>query len=139
MWFRLSASLKEIESIDADPIFLDAEPIETARVKVGSKFVVTGKVLSHIVFVSNRGVRAFTEINDFTVNGVDFPRLPGEGNDSFVLKFTYSTKGIRLLLLDVFGSDSGLVECPDDKDTCTLTLQGTVQFGDMRSHTSGGD
>ena len=113
---------------------------------------ITGKLLSRIVFVlergvrasteindSERGVRAFTEINDFTVTGVDRSLEPGEGNDSFVLKFTYSAQSIQSVLLDAFGANSGLVDCPDDRTTCTLTLQGIVKFGDMVSHTSSGD
>ena len=109
---------------------------------VGHRITITGKLLSRIFFASHRGVRAFTEINDFKAEGVDVvadPPVSGEGNDSFVLKFTYSTKGIQSLLLDVFGADSGLVKCPDETDTCTLTLQGKVQFGDVEAHTSGGD
>ena len=126
--FRLFAFAQENASFKVE------EPSEGEHL-----ITITGKLLSRIVFVSERGVRAFTEINDFTVDGVDRPLEPGEGNDSFVLKFTYSAKGIQSLLLDAFGTDSGLVDCDDDKDTCTLTLQGVVKFGDMVSHTSGGD
>ena len=61
--FRLFASLKEIDSIKAKHIDTDSTE--------GSKFVVTGKVLSHIAFVSRRGVRFLTEVAHFTMTIID--------------------------------------------------------------------
>jgi hypothetical protein len=105
--FRLSASLKEIK--------IDADPIETNRVKVGSKFVVTGKVLSHIAFVSRRGTRFLTEVAHFTMTIKDID-IPEDAKDAFDLAFVYGQNGIGALLREAIPD---LVNCDD---TCTLQL-----------------
>jgi hypothetical protein len=129
--FRLFASLKEIESIDVDPIDTDGTPG-----KEGSKFVVTGKVLSHIAFVSWRDVRFLTEVAHFTVTGRDMDS-PEDAKDSFDLAFDFSQKGIGALLREAVPD---LVNCDD---TCTLQLAEakTVEAGEgeIEAHTSGGD
>jgi len=130
--FRLFASAQENASFKVEPSDPD-NPDRRPHI-----ITITGKLLSHIVFVSKRGVRFFTEINDFTAGGVDVA-LPGEDKDSFVLKFTYRAKGIGSLLFAALRSESGLVDCDDEKDTCTLELPGTVEFGEIEAHTSGGD
>jgi hypothetical protein len=98
---------------------------------------ITGTLLSHIVFVSKSDVQSFTEIIPFKAVGVDVA-LPGEGQDAFDLEFEYSAKGIGPLLLEALGP-GGLVDCDNDKDTCTLKLAGTVEKGEIEGHTAGGD
>ena len=98
MSFRLFAFAKEIASFKV-------EPQDPRRRDTSSPL--PGTLLSHIVFVSKRGVRSFTEINAFTADGVDMA-IPGEGNDTFDLKFEYSAKGIGSLLLEALGSDLAL-------------------------------
>jgi len=126
--FRLFASAQENASFKVEPSDPD-NPDRRPHI-----ITITGKLLSHIVFVSKLGVRFFTEINDFTASGVDVA-LPGEDHDTFDLKFEYSAKGIGPLLSEALESE--LVTC--DADTCTLSLKGTVEFGEIEAHTSGGD
>ena len=130
--FRLFASLKEIESIDVDPIDTDG-----TSGKEGSKFVVTGKVLSHIAFVSRGGVRFLTEVAHFTVTGRDMD-FPEAAKDSFDLAFVYSHKGIGALLHEALPH---LVSCLDH--TCTLKLaeEKTVEEGEgeIEAHTASGE
>jgi hypothetical protein len=133
MSFRLFASLKEIESIDVDHIDTDGTE--------GSKFVVTGKVLSHIAFVSWRGVRFLTEVAHFTLTGTDVNILEVDkkiDKDSFDLAFVYSQKGIGALLREAVPD---LVNCIDH--TCTLKLaEGkTVEEdeGEIEAHSAGGE
>jgi len=97
---------------------------------------ITGTLLSQIVFVSTSDIQSFTEIIPFKAVGVDVA-IPGEGQDTFNLKFEYSAKGIGLLLFEALGP--GLVDCDDDKDTCTLKLAGTVEKGEIEGHSTGGD
>jgi hypothetical protein len=129
--FRLSASLKEIESIKVDPI-------KQGNVKVGSEFFVTGKVLSHIVFVSRRGVRFLTEGARFEMTGRDMDIPPAK--DSFDLAFNYRQRGIGALLLEAVPD---LMRCDDAEDTCTLQLaeKKTVEEGEgeIEAHTAGGE
>jgi hypothetical protein len=64
-------------------------------------------------------------------------KLPGEGQDTFDLEFEYSAKGIIGPLLSKVLESEQLVTC--DADTCTLSLKGKVEKGEMEAHTSGGD
>ena len=137
--FRLFASLKEIESIEAEHIKeVDTEGNKTE----GSKFVVAGKVRSHIVFVSSQGARFLTEVANFTMTLKDVdnpPDSPPTAKDSFDLAFVYSQNGIGALLHEALPD---LVNCLDH--TCTLTLaenktvEGEVE-GEIEAHTSGGE
>jgi hypothetical protein len=131
MSFRLFASLKEIESIEAQHI--DEDGTE------GSKFVVAGKVLSHIAFVSREGVRLLTEVANFTMTVKDVDISREDAKDSFSLAFVYSQRGgIGALLHEALPD---LVNCIGH--TCTLTLaeEKTVEEGEgeIEAHTSGGD
>jgi hypothetical protein len=127
----LFASLKEIEAIEAEHID-DADGTE------GSKFVVAGKVRSHIAFVSSKGARFLTEAANFTMTLKDVDISPEAAKDSFDLAFVYSQKGIGALLHEALPD---LVNCTDH--TCTLTLaeKKTVEEGEgeIEAHTSSGD
>jgi len=129
MSFRLFSSLKEIESIEAEHIDTDSTE--------GSKFVVAGKVLSHIVFVSRKGVRLLTEVANFTMTIKDVD-IPEAAKDSFDLAFVYSQKGIGALLHEALPD---LVNCIDY--TCILKLaeEKTVEEGEgeIEAHTASGD
>ena len=133
--FRLFASLKEIESIEAQHI--DEDGTEGGKTE-GSKFVVAGKVLSHIAFVSRKGVRLLTEVAHFTMTIKDVD-IPEDAKDSFSLAFVYSQNGIGALLQEALPDH--LVKCIDH--TCTLTLaeKKTVEEGEgeIEAHTSGGE
>ena len=65
----------------------------------------TGKVLSHIAFVSRRGVRFLTEVAHFTMTIKDMD-IPEDAKDSFDLAFVYSQKGIGALLREALGPDT---------------------------------
>jgi hypothetical protein len=125
MSFRLFASVKEIESFT----------VVTDTKTNFDTITITGKLLSRIFSVSERGVRFFTEITDFTATSVD-KKIPGAGEDTFDLNFVYSMKGTGALLREAIPA---LVDCHDDKDTCTLELAGTVEKGEIEGHTTGGD
>jgi hypothetical protein len=128
--FRLFASVKKIESIKVEEIS-KPDPLD----KQDSKITITGKVLSHLAFVSRRGVRFLTEEADFKVIGVDVD-IPGAGSDTFKLKFHYRMEGIGALLDEAI---PGLMNCDDAKDTCTLELAGQVGKGEVSVHTAGGE
>lgn len=131
MSFWLFSSLQEIESIEAEHID-DPEGTE------GSKFVVAGKVLSHIAFVSSKGVRLLKEVATFTMTIKDLDS-PEDAKDSFDLAFVYSQKGIGALLDEALPKH--LVKCRDH--TCILKLaeKKTVEAGEgeIEAHTSGGE
>jgi hypothetical protein len=101
-------------------------------------------VLAHIIFVTEHGVRSFTEIAGFTAVGRDVA-TPGEVSkngqvfDTFNLQFTYRTKGIVALLFKLEALGSDLVDCDDEQGPCTLQFEGPVQFGEISAHGSGGD
>ena len=61
------------------------------------KFTITGKLLSHIVFVSGTVFDFSRKLLTLQPTGVDVD-IPGEGKDTFDLKFDYSAKGIGPLL-----------------------------------------
>jgi hypothetical protein len=130
MSFWLFSSLKEIESIEAKHI--DEDDTE------GSKFDVAGKVLSHMAFVSSKGVRLLTEVAHFTMTlkDVDISREPAK--DSFDLAFVYSQKGIGALLQEALPE---LVNCIDHTCTLTLAKEKTVEEGEgeIEAHTSSGE
>jgi hypothetical protein len=125
MSFRLFASVKEIESFT----------VVTDPKTNFDTITITGKLLSRIFSVSEHGVPFFTEITDFTATSVD-KKIPGAGEDTFDLNFVYSMKGTGALLREAIPA---LVDCHDDKDTCTLELAGTVEKGEIEGHTTGGD
>ena len=122
--FQLFASAKENTSFKVEPS------------EKGHIITITGTLLSHIVFRSNGDLRSFTEITPFEAVSVDVA-IPGEGHDTFDLEFEYSTKGIGPLLFEALGPS--LVDCNEGKNTCTLKLAGTVKFGEIQAHTTGGD
>jgi hypothetical protein len=62
--------------------------------------------------------------------------IPGAGEDTFDLNFFYSTTGIGALLREALESEK-LVTC--DADTCTLSLKGIVEKGEIEAHSTGGD
>ena len=97
---------------------------------------ITGTLLSHIVFVSKLDAQSFTEIISFTATSVD-KTIPGAGEDTFDLKFEYSAKGIIGPLLSEALESEQLVTC--DTDTCTLSLKGIVEKGEIEAHSTGGD
>jgi hypothetical protein len=125
MSFRLFASVKEIEVFKVD----------TDKDTKFDTITITGKLLSRIFFVSEQGVRFFTETTGFTATSVD-KTIPGAGEDTFDLKFEYSAKGIIGPLLSEALKSEQLVTC--DADTCTLSLKGTVEKGEIEAHSTGG-
>jgi hypothetical protein len=130
--FWLFSSLKEIESIEAEHI--DEDGTE------GSKFVVAGKVLSHIAFVSSQDVRLLTEteVANFTMTLKDVDISREAAKDSFSLAFVYSQKGIGALLEEALPD---LVDCTDHTCTLTLAKEKTVEGGggEIEAHTASGD
>jgi len=128
MSFQLFAYAKEIDPFTV----VTSEPPE----KRIDTITITGTLLSHIVFVSKLDAQSFTEIISFTATSVD-KTIPGAGEDTFDLKFEYSAKGIIGPLLSEALESEQLVTC--DADTCTLSLKGTVEKGEIEAHSTGGD
>jgi hypothetical protein len=128
MSFQLFAYAKEIDPFTV----VTSEPPE----KRIDTITITGTLLSHIVFVSKLDAQSFTEIISFTATSVD-KTIPGAGEDTFDLKFEYSAKGIIGPLLSEALESEQLVTC--DADTCTLSLKGIVEKGEIEAHSTGGD
>jgi len=126
--FQLFAFAKEIAPFTV----VTSEPPE----KRIDTITITGTLLSHIVFVSKLDAQSFTEIISFTATSVD-KTIPGAGEDTFDLKFEYSAKGIIGPLLSEALESEQLVTC--DTDTCTLSLKGIVEKGEIEAHSTGGD
>jgi hypothetical protein len=130
MSFQLFAYAKEI-----DPFTVVTSVNSGPPEKRIDTITIPGTLLSHIVFVSKGDVQSFTEIISFIAVGVDVD-IPGAGLDTFDLKFEYSAKGIIGPLLSEALESEQLVTC--DADTCTLSLKGTVEKGEIEAHSTGG-
>jgi len=130
MSFQLFASAKEIDPFTV----VTSVPPDDPDKRIDT-ITITGTLLSHIVFVSKGDIQSFTEIISFKAIGVD-EAIPGEGKDSFDLKFEYSATGIIGPLLSEALESEQLVTC--DADTCTLRLKGKVEKGEVEAHSTGG-
>jgi hypothetical protein len=99
------------------------------------RITITGKMLAQLVVGGGTDLQLFTEVApSFEAVGMDVAD-PGVGQDSFNLTINFDKSlDIGRLLSDALGTS--LVGC---KNTCTLTVAGTLIDGDNTCHTSAGD
>jgi hypothetical protein len=98
------------------------------------RITITGTMRSKLIWGEGADRQRFIETAPFEAVGVD-EAIPGAGRDSFTLTIHYkASRDIGPLLSEALGAE----RVPCDAGTCTLTVTGTLEDGEIEGHTAGG-
>jgi hypothetical protein len=113
----------------------ELDPFTVIEIKGSAhRITITGTMRSQLIWGEGADRQRFIETAPFEAVGVD-AAIPGAGRDSFALTIRYEESGdIGPLLSEALGAE----RVPCSAGTCTLTVTGTLEDGEIEGHTAGG-